>query len=213
MPAYDNIEECNYRLRHTYVIYDGQAAFVDRETTVEVGGERKVAVRLSRLPYSESKFFIVPLEDERLIYTVFPLGYINYGDRGATYLRRVAMRGRQQGVNQRNVVYQDDEQTYPSHFSWNNILQTDYLNDLVSNKYPSMEEAVKKSSDHYKTHEFVRPWAVHRRFSVAVDGFGSQNLYYKGSPVARRHESQQFVLPERCRHLLESLNEIGVPVK
>lgn len=204
MPMYDTDEEIQHRLRDTYALYDGQVCYI-------VGSARpngKLGVQVSKLPFLlRENIRSITLDDPLFVYTEFPLGYLNTAQ-GAVYLRRIARRHRQQGINAQNVQASPDI-NHDVNFNWNrDVLQTDSLNKLVQNDYPKLSEALTLSLN-----SRLKTFAIHRKFSVGVDSLESENLYYKAEIVARRQRREKFVIPRQYRYLIETLREINVPVE
>jgi hypothetical protein len=212
---YENVEDAKLRLRNTVVLYKGEPVLITDVARGE-GKDDIFRVLFNPLPnagvdpfgrkvadpgaaerkYISSKHFdIAP----------FRMGYVNTPKTGAFFCSRVPNRVQKQGLCGENFVAKYDTGGIV-HF--NTFLACKSVVDMVHNRYPSLDEAVKELAK-------CPSVAFHREFAVMKDEVIPDlvYLYHKGQKVGMYSKGENKVcLGNKFNCLKESLEELKLRV-
>lgn len=195
MQHYKTKEEAENRLYGTYFMYKNRVVHC-----IGVQGNKKITLSLEYTPRSLGDGNLnVAVDDPDLNFRVFNIGYANIEGVGAIYLMRMPQRHPQQGLTTRSFVFPRDNRTDPNYF-----LGTKPFSDMLTNTYPSVQEAYKMVMN--KT---ARSVAYSKNWALERDDLDMLVIRYKGRRVANSQalDSLEFKLPEKFKQLKEMLSE------
>lgn len=205
MLKYDTLEQAQFRLRGSVILYQGRPCYVEN-----VARGRAIPIRLTlhELPISgtvaqgaEGPVIQVDQEDPELDFRIFQLGYMNdEGRRDARFITRASTRQQHQGLTRGTLHPQ------PA----NNAMLGVPMRDLLMGVYPDVDEAFKRINE--------GGWsscAISRDFAVGRSQETPQvrTLLYRGRAVgvALGLKFQHFLVNKEDAYLAEALQEAGFP--
>jgi len=206
---WDNIEDAHARLTRCVVMYDDHPYYVDR---IDGPVKKVLIVVMRRLPLLDDQL-TVTLDDPKLNYTQYRLGYVNRQSDGGLwtsfYMMRSPVRGIKQGIYNNNIQYAGLQRGFKGP-SIDNSLNNPHFADMLMNKYPTIDVA-KDLIDKAPVREgYANTIAFHRNFALSRDPLGFYKLLYKGDEVAWGDPIGGLNLPSQYSHLMQVMEENGV---
>lgn len=201
VPRYLNFEDMNKRIGRTIIRYRNEFVYaIPRD-------ERTLSLDLMNIHSGETHTNI-DSSDIELNVNAFPLGYSNkYGI--ALFTARMPVRINRQGLCSENALYYNRPGG-----NWGNVNRTDlatpFFFDMLNNKYPSFENALKAVSND----EDTRSIAIAKKIALERTEIGLINLIYFTTPVAVYDpRAEIFKVTERFSHYLPLLRSQGINVE
>lgn len=188
----------NRRIGKTIIKYRGEFVYaIPRD-------ERTLSLDLMNV-YTGNNYLNIDSSDEAINVNAFPLGYTNKNG-SALFTARMPARINRQGLCAENTVYADR----PGR-NWGNIHRNDLFSkfffDMLNDKYPSFDDALKKVSKE----EDTRSIAISKKIMLERTEIGLVNLVYFTTPVAVFDPREEnFKVTERFAHYLPILKNHGV---
>ena len=176
--AHQQLDHSVVMTEHGYAVYLRYAGRWDWSLTNLATGEAEVVdIRKAGINFA-------PLE----------LGYVNH-PAGLTYLIRDPKRMWKQGLSYDHIKA-------VSGYIEDDLLQSEALNDTLTNNYPSMQECYNKAS------KFGEWSAFHRDFAFNCQDPAHIQLEYKGHVVGKLNDKLDFAINEKFHYIKELLEEV-----
>ena len=179
---YERRDEVVTRLRGSVIMYGRRPVRV-----FDIGHDRELHVHFLRT----GKRKVLQIDDPKISLELPKLGYVNTRQ-GAIYLKRKPVRLYKQGLVSGNVL------TVGS-VNVEEMLSSKNLSDMLQRRYPSMEEAIRSSSNNP-----FRAKPIAFSLDLAVQG---KNLFYRGKQVGTITLDGELRLSEDNIHLREAILE------
>ena len=200
---YDNLEDVKSKLVGTIVYYDDVPVVVKAADLYPEDGSLAVVITNHLAARGTS---IRKIDDPLLNYMKFNLGYANYAH-GAVWWYRMPHRQYRQGLKNEQMRYSISERGMnPGH----SFQAGNSVNEMLLNKYPSIETIEEKLKDADRDHSIVM--AFHKNFAMSYDKIHKDMIVeYKGSVIGCMSDKREIKLLDEYNHLNESLREaVGV---
>lgn len=195
MLKYDNYDDVKTKLFNTICMYDGKAAFV-KDISIDLDNPEMYFLHMA-LPRARSKK-VVPLDDPKLNYLEFNLGYSNHLNYGSVWWYRIPYRQYHQGLRSNQLGWCSTKNHNPD-FGF-----TDHICRMLENEYPTFDEAEKVTKDQQNSPTV----AFNKDFSVAWDRIHHDLLIeYKGTLIGCCKSPKEADLLSEYKHLTEAFRE------
>lgn len=199
---FDNLEDVHSKFSGTIVIYDGKAARVNSvHKHVDDEGNQTDEFRLSISYYQSRNSKAIPLDDPKLNYKEYSIGYVNGGSIASWWFRK-PQRQYYQGLRGSQMGWRTSAPNAMPHSNF------DFAKPFVAmleGNYPSMQEceAMLRAGN-------MSIIAFHRDFAISYDKIHEDFiLEYRGMKVGNSvdHSLKQFKILPEARHLKEAIRE------
>lgn len=206
---YDNVQDARAKLQGTFCYYKGRAVNVREVDERDLNGSTQISCLMSFMDDPGSRGFRIPMTDPEFAYMQFNLGYMNVGPYAVWYYR-IPLRQYRQGLRRDQCSVRDESGLQPNggHHGYDLLGNNAHTADMMMNKYPTFEEAIKKLSDGQTI-----KIAFHRNFALFRDKLRRDYvLEYKGVPTAFGSTDAMFKCADNMGYLRETLQELNIKV-
>lgn len=198
---YDNLDDVKSKLAGTIINYNDVPVVCKAAVLCEDDMESFMLHITNSL--TGRNMHHVKLQDPKLNWTKFNLGYINYGNHGAFWFYRQPLRQYRQGLKAEQMKYLASERT--PDFGLNFPGPCKQTEDMLLNRYPSIEEIEKKLKDGE-----APTVAFHRDLALSWDKIHKDMiLEHKGKLIGCMSAKMTDVkLSDDYEHLTETIKEV-----
>lgn len=211
---YETLEEINFRLQNTVVLYDGKPVYITKVRDPEEDVGKEIArVYFVELPYGgknvlNGKETRKYLSSKNFDLAPFKMGYFNI-DGKAIFATRNPVRQNQQGLSSRTLKLTDIRGRMPEDIGFNMVLGCQGFVDMVNGKFPDFKDVGALLGD--KDQHSV---AVSRSFALAIDhDLEALLLMHKGIKCGiALKDDKAMRLPPKFHFLRHEAEECRIPL-
>jgi hypothetical protein len=214
---YETLEEVNFRLANTVVMYDGKPVYITRVREIDGAEDKKEVARVFfvELPY-QPRGFGAPEQKEVRKYlssrnfdlAPFKMGYLNFKGK-ALYASRSPVRQNQQGLNAKTLKLTNMRGNREDDVSFASVIASQGFVDMVNGKYPTFADVGDLLGD--AEHSSV---AISRTFALAIDhDLEALLLMHKGVKCGiALKDDKALRLPPKFHFLRHEAEECRIPL-
>ncbi len=200
---YINQNDVHMRLNNTFCMYEGKLVFVTVNTTFDVG-------TITIYPpdtLSAAKARMISITDPKFSFVLPELGYLNT-DECAVYLSKNPDRIQKQGLDSQVLRFTPHNKRQHLDSSVSSIVSSSYFQNMLDNKYPSLQEAL-----HLVLEKKKESAAISKHVAIGSVARNMLCLFYDTRPIGmyNRKRGVFSITDERMPSLvLSRLNRLGV---
>lgn len=223
---YETLEEINFRLANTVVMYDGQPVYITRVSVPEADDRKEIArVFFVELPYGGQRLVDkfgdpIPgakagkgetrkyLSSKNFDLAPFKMGYFNNNGE-ATFVSRNPVRQNRQGLSKETTTLTDVRGRRSENMNYNKMIESQGFADMVAGKFPGFAEVGDMLGD--KDNGSV---AVSRQFAFVIDhDLEALLLMHKGVKCGiALKDDKSLRIPPKFHFLRQEAEECRIPL-
>lgn len=224
---YENVEEIQFRIGNSIVLYEGRPVYISRVALPEPGEDGKEVARVffyelpfggvaRRDPFGD-EVKIKPqagevrkyLSSKKFDLSPFPMGYWNTAKGEAVFVSRVPIRQNRQGLTQESCSFKDCRGKNAEGHTFASMIRCQGFLDMVNGKYPDFKEAGNRLDA--KEGSSV---AVSRNFAFIVDhDLEALLLMHRGVKCGLALKGDKALrLPPKFHFLRQEAEECRIPL-
>jgi hypothetical protein len=225
---YENVEEIQFRIGGSVVLYEGRPVYISRVAMPEGAEEAKEIARVffhelpfggaaKRDPFGDEIQPFKPkagevrkfLSSKKFDLAPFPMGYWNTAKGEAVFVSRSPVRQNRQGLTQESCNFKDCRGKAAQDYSFAGMIKCQGFVDMINGKYPTFKEAGDKLDA--KEGSSV---AVSRNFAFIVDhDLEALLLMHRGIKCGLALKGDKALrLPPKFHFLRQEAEECRIPL-